>query len=98
MTAVEYVVSHNLHRRHLTIAQRAALALDLLPKLEEEARERQAAAGGDHPGALPPEMEEAKGEATEKAAALVGVGRSTVAHAKAIANRDPEVVERMRAG
>jgi len=79
----------NVLRRHLTIAQRAALALDLLPKLEEEARERQSLAGGSDPGPLPPETEEARGEATEKAAALVGVGHSTVANAKAIAKDDP---------
>lgn len=91
MSPTEWVVSHNLHRRHLTPAQRAALALDLLPRLEEEARERQRLAveqtnaklGRDHE-TLPPISEEASGEATEKAAALVGVGRSTVATAKAI--------------
>lgn len=88
----------NLHRRHLTTAQRAALALDLLPHLEEEARERQAEAGGANPGPLPPMLEEAKGEATEKAAELVGVGRSTVAAAKAIQKRDPEIVNEMKAG
>lgn len=94
----EWVVSHNLHRRHLSVAQRAALALDLLPQLEAEARERQSAAGGAIPGALPPETEEAKGEATEKAADLVGVGRTSVATAKAIQKIDPEIVNRMRSG
>lgn len=69
--------------RHLTVAQRAALALDLLPKLEEEARERQRAAGGGTGRAggdsrtLSPETDEAF-RSDEKAAALVGVGRSTV--------------------
>lgn len=98
MTPTEWVVSHNLHRRHLTTAQRAALALDLLPRLEEEARERQSLAGGANPGPLSPETDEAKGRADEKAAALVGVGRTTVATAKAIQNRDSELVNRMRAG
>ena len=100
MSATEWVVSVNLHRRHLTTAQRAALALDLLPRLEEEARERQREAGGAQPGPLRPETDEAKGRADEKAAALVGVGRSTVAAAKAIQQRDEtgEIVNQMRAG
>jgi hypothetical protein len=57
--------------------------------------------GGAKPGALRPETDEA-GRADEKAAALVGVGRTTVATAKAIRRRDEdgegEVVQRMRAG
>lgn len=94
----EWVVSHNLHRRHLTTGQRAALALDLLPRLEDEARERQK--GGQGGVLLPPQSEEAKGEAAEKAAALVGVGRTAVATAKAIQRRDEtgEVIDSMRAG
>ena len=97
----EWVVSHNLHRRHLTVAQRAALALDLLPRLEAEAKERQSLAGGATPGALSPETDEAlAGRADEKAAAMVGIGRSSVATAKAIQNRDDSgaVVQAMRSG
>lgn len=37
-----FVLSLNLQRRHLTEGQKAALALDLLPHLEAQARERQA--------------------------------------------------------
>jgi hypothetical protein len=94
--AVEWVVAKNLHRRHLTTAQRAVLALDLLPHLEAEAKERQR--GGQGGVLLPPLSEEAKGESVEKAADLVGIGRTTVSAAKAIQNRDPEIVNRMRSG
>lgn len=37
--------SYVTHRRHLTSGQRAMVAVDILPMLEEEARERQKAAG-----------------------------------------------------
>tara|TARA_Y100000310_G_scaffold294855_1_gene325685 strand:- start:1528 stop:2661 length:1134 start_codon:yes stop_codon:yes gene_type:complete len=42
---VQYIVSLNLKRRHLTSSQRAVLALRILPALEEEAKERQVNAG-----------------------------------------------------
>lgn len=95
MTPTEWVVSHNLHRRHLTIAQRAALALDLLPRLEEEARERMLA------GVPSTDPSPKTGKGSEgRAAGLVRVGHSTVADAKAIQRRDDtgEVVDAMRAG
>lgn len=97
MTPTEWVVSHNLHRRHLTTGQRAALALDLLPRLEDEAKHRQGTRTDLRPEA---DGSSERGRADEKAAALVGVGRTTVADAKAIQKRDAtgEIVDAMRAG
>lgn len=94
MTPLEWVVSHNLHRRHLTTAQRGVLALDLLPRLEEEARERMLRGKAD------PSPETDEGRSDEKAAGMVAVGRSTVATLKAIQRNDPtgEIIDRVRAG
>ena len=38
---VAFILSMNLHRRHLTSSQRAVIALESLPFLEKEAKERQ---------------------------------------------------------
>ena len=43
---VEWVISQNLMRRHLTASQRAVVALDLLPMLEKEAKQRQRRSNG----------------------------------------------------
>ena len=37
---LSFVLSLNLHRRHLTDAQKAVIALNILPHLEQQARER----------------------------------------------------------
>lgn len=44
VSPLEYVVAKNLHRRHLTIPQLAALGAELMPRLKEEAKDRQAEA------------------------------------------------------
>jgi hypothetical protein len=47
---INFVVSLNLKRRHLTSSQKAVIALDILPMLEAEAKERQRIHGDTAPG------------------------------------------------
>jgi len=96
---VEYALSKNLHRRHLTTAQRATLALDLLPYFTEAAAERRRWLGKkSDEEQLTPEAMEARGMAAEKAAEIAGVGLSTVQKTIAIQKRNPRIIAQMRAG
>lgn len=88
-----YVLSVNLQRRHLTASQRAMVAVDLLPLLEAQARERQGART-DITEIFP----EGSGEAREHAAAAVGVNNRYISDAKRIAEAAPQFVQPIRDG
>lgn len=103
---VSFVVSLNLHRRHLTTTQRAVLSVDILPMLEAEAKERQRAAGEQFgrgqeklvekiPQAFEPDN---GGKARTQAAAILNTNERYVSDAKRIAQDAPEVLEMMRVG
>ena len=97
-TPLEFVVAKNLHRRHLTPAQRAAIAAELLPELEQEAKARRidnVRKDGDRPTG---HSRPVGGRSAEKAADLVGVGKTSVKTAKRIQEQDPAVFEEMRTG
>jgi hypothetical protein len=100
-----FVVSKNLHRRHLTESQRALVAARLKPLFEEEARQRQVAALQRKTELLvPPNLEErgqrqAKGESAESAAALMNVSRSSVWAAESVKKHGvPQLVDALAAG
>ncbi len=94
--ALNYVVSLNVARRHLTTPQRAALALRLLPVEAERARRRMEA------GVADPTQDSAEGpangEATELAGRRVGISKETVRQAARIAEHAPDVVDAMSDG
>ena len=95
---VSFVVSLNLKRRHLTASQRGVIALDVLPMLEEEAKERQVEAV--HRRHLDmekiPELE--TGNARDQAADMFQVNAHYVQDAKRIQQDAPELLEDVRSG
>lgn len=85
--AAAYVMSHNLHRRHLKPSQGARVAADLEEHFADRARERQragGAAGGKGKGkANLPEASQAR----DQAAGLLGVSGRSVSAAKRVKRR-----------
>lgn len=93
---VAFVVSLNLHRRHLTSSQRAVIALDVLPMLEEEARARQ---GQRTDLTSVKDLTDVKSQrATDQAASIVGTNRQYVSDAKRIAQTAPDLIDKVRSG
>ncbi len=94
-----YVVSQNILRRHDDLNAKGLLALRLLPKLEEQAKERQRKHAGTAPGRKKDETDPTPvsgviaGEARQQAAKMVGIGTSTVSAMKKIEQTDPDVLK-----
>ncbi|MDP2895019.1 MAG: MT-A70 family methyltransferase [bacterium] len=94
---LQYVVSMNLKRRHLTESQKAAIAVEAKPMFAEEARRRQATStGGAHPQLkeLIPEGVQAR----DQVGALFGVSGRYVDAAEYVQDRDPERFAAVKAG
>lgn len=99
---VSFIVSANLHRRHLTTNQRAMIAQSALPMLEAEAgvrkSEGQKSGGRGKKKTTPKEFGEVNGEAVEQAAELFGTNPHYVADAKRIKAESPELAAAILAG
>ena len=97
---VEWVISQNLMRRHLSASQKAVVALDLLPLLEKEAKQRQRRSNeyrGNGRSAQKCADRNGKGKAAEAAARIVGVSSRYVESVKAIKGKAPELLDIIRA-
>jgi len=98
---VAFVIAKNLHRRHLTQSQLAAIALHLLQPYQEEARQRQR--GVTPPGGVSqfhhPVLDEAgPGTAAEKLGRHIGVGHTTIEEARRVQEHRPDLLEKIKAG
>lgn len=98
-----WIVSHNLHRRHLSPSQRAAVAVEFEEtesKLAAERMRNGAAYRGNErnadPGVNLPQGQ--RGKSRDKAAEIFGVSGKSVSDAKYVKNNDPEAFEGVKAG
>jgi len=105
-----YIIALNLHRRHLTASQIAAIGPAILPEFEKEAKQRQREGrkrgGGDRRSSkfkkdrskvnLPSSGSEH--QARDDVAKLLGVSPKLISQAKKIAEEDEELLQSVRAG
>jgi len=101
-----FVVSQNLHRRHLSLAERNLIAVEASKLYETEARERQEASrakSGERADRRPSVAADRQqradtGRAVEKAARDLGVAPREVYKAKRVAQKAPVLKEAVLAG
>lgn len=94
---VAFVVSLNLHRRHLDSSQKAVIALEVEKALAVEARANMVQGGEARAQGLQ-KIENPATHAAEEAARMVGTNRQYVSDAKRIAATAPDVLEVVRNG
>jgi hypothetical protein len=90
---VEWVVSRNLYRRHLSTSQRAMVAAKIMPALKEEAKLRKISGKKDL------SVNSRTGRASEIAARAVGIGETSVEYgSRVLAKGVPELQEEVTKG
>jgi N6-adenosine-specific RNA methylase IME4 len=94
-SVVAFVISANLHRRHLNSGQRAAISLEALPLFEAEAEKRMLAGKAADPVEIFPQ---GNGKARDQAAAAFGTNPRYVSDAKKLHDEAPDLFEQVKAG
>lgn len=100
---VAYVLSVNMHRRHLSTSQRSVIGAEAETMLAVAAKERQREAGKQHGRGQEKQVADlpqpiAEGKARDQAAKLVGVSPRMISDAKAIKQADPALADEVRKG
>jgi phage N-6-adenine-methyltransferase len=103
---IEFVVSLNEQRRHLTESQRALAAAKALPFYEAEAKKRQAEAGKSHgrgqaasSGPIEPQLSSQPRRAADEAAKAFGTSTGSVKRGKTVATKGSKgLVDAVEAG
>lgn len=103
---VAFVMALNMDRRHLTVGQRAMVALKLVPMYETEGRKAQSVAGVStapgRPSKLPADLQEASArrqrESTHRAGAAAKVSGRAVSQAKRVAENAPDLKAKVESG
>lgn len=95
-----FVISTNLNRRHLTKSQRATVAVEILPMLEEKAKIRQLSnlKQGETLPDTTKVSEREKGESRQKASKAFHVGTTFISQAKKLKELRPELFEEVKQG
>jgi len=91
-----FVISKNIHRRHLDAGQKAALTVAIKPMLEERAKQRQEATqfGAGTVVALVPQPRRSREEAAE----IVGVSPRTIQQVWDVADEAPDLLDKIKGG
>lgn len=92
----QYVIATNLHRRHLTTSQKAAIGVELKKHYAKLAKERQKCGQGG--SLLVDNCPQAKGKARDEAGKTLGIAGRTIDRAEKVDKVSPVLVNEIKNG